>query len=64
MGVLYRIHEEPRATHLPNAPGLGAGAALTLCGWTDVGYDEFETDAQPSCVSCLRIVAYCRAWRS
>lgn len=43
---------------IPNAPGLGGGEAITLCGWVDVTYREEE--ATPDCPDCLAIVEYCR----
>jgi hypothetical protein len=49
------------AVHIANARDLGAGAALTLCGFTDVPYSEH--DGPPTCRSCIAIVDYCKGLR-
>lgn len=47
--------------HIPNAPNLSGGAALTLCGYVDVTYEEVE--GEPDCEECLSIVRYCKGLR-
>lgn len=57
--LTYRILAETEGyCHIPNAPNLGAGAPLTLCGWCDVPYKESEHP--PNCPGCLAIVEYCK----
>jgi len=43
---------------IPNAPTIGGGTAITLCGWVDVTYSEEEEI--PDCPDCLAIVTYCK----
>jgi hypothetical protein len=47
---------------IPNAPLVGGGTAITLCGWVDVPYTEEV--GEPNCFDCLEIVAYCKGIES
>jgi hypothetical protein len=62
LGTVYVVAEQPEVRHLPNAPGLDGGAAITLCGWVDVPYDE-EARGAVTCGQCQAIVHYCRGLR-
>lgn len=62
--TLYEVTEQPDKLHLPQAwgPEMSGGAALTLCGWCDVQYEEIEAEpAKINCGECLRIVVYCKS---